>query len=217
MLRASHVNPAILEYKALNEPYDWNWYPLPPLGCKAVIYEDGNTRGSWASCGIDGWYLGPSLNYYRCNVYYVPETRAYCILGSTKLFPLHCQLPTLTPRQHLCALTEELAAEGSIAGTTTKGRRYLTLLQSHTGNILTPPQPLPATAMEQRVEQRVSAEQQKVINSTPIITLQCITNVPAIMKSRNPMAKQAVKTTPLVHRQVTRNNTPGGVPLIQRA
>jgi hypothetical protein len=63
----------------------------------------------------------------------------------------------------------------------------------------------------------VSGEQQRVINNTPIITLSRITNAPAIMKSRNPMAKQAVKTTPLVHQQVTRNNTPGGVPLIQQA
>ncbi len=61
-------------------------------------------------------------------MYYEPETRAYHISGSTKLFPQHCQLPTLTPHQHLRALTEELAAEGSIAGMTTKGRRLLTLL-----------------------------------------------------------------------------------------
>ncbi len=37
------------------------------------------------------------------------------------------------------------------------------------------------------------------------------------MNSRNPMAKRAVKTTPMVHQGLTRNNTPGGVPLIQRA
>ena len=105
----------------------------------------------------------------------------------------------LTPHQHLRTLTGELAAEGSIVGTTTKGRWLLTLVQSHISNILTPPPPLPATATEQRVEQRVSAEQQRVVNNTPIITLQCITDVPAIMKSQNLMATRAVKTTPLVH------------------
>jgi hypothetical protein len=123
----------------------------------------------------------------------------------------------LTPHQHLRTLTGELAAEGSIVGTTTKGRWLLTLVQSHISNILTPPPPLPATATKQRVEQRVSMEQQRVIKDTPIITLPCITNAPAIMKSCNPMAKQAIKTAPLVHQQVMLNNTPGGVPLIQRA
>jgi hypothetical protein len=171
MLWASCVNPAILAYEALNGPYDWNRYPLAPLGCKAVIYEDGNTRGSWASRGVDGWYLGPSLDHYRCKVYYVPETRAYHISGSTKLFPQQSQLPTFTPHQHLCELTDKLAAEGTIAGTTNKGRRLLTLLQTHIGNILTPPPPIPAPTTEQRVEQRVSAEQQRVIDDTPIITL----------------------------------------------
>jgi hypothetical protein len=114
MLQASQVNPAISAYEALNGPYDWNWYPLSPLECKAVIYEDGNTQQSWTSRGVDGWYLGLSLNHYRCNVYYVPEMRVYRILGSTKLFPQHCQLPTFTPHQHLRELTDELA-KGTIA------------------------------------------------------------------------------------------------------
>ncbi len=77
MLRASRVNPSISAYEALHGPYDWNRYPLAPLGCKAVIYKDGDVRGLWASRGVDGWYLGPSMDHYRCDVYYVLETRAY--------------------------------------------------------------------------------------------------------------------------------------------
>ena len=49
MMRASRVDPTKSAYEILNGPYNWNWYPLAPLGCKAVIYEDGDTRGSWAS------------------------------------------------------------------------------------------------------------------------------------------------------------------------
>ncbi len=136
MMRASHVNPTILAYKALNGPYDWNQYPLAPLGCKAKIYEDGDTRSSWALQGIDGWYLGPSLNHYHCDLCYVPKTRVYHITGSTELFHQHCQLPTLTPHHHLREHTDELAAEGAIAGTTTKGRRLLMHLHTHISNIL---------------------------------------------------------------------------------
>jgi hypothetical protein len=68
-------HPAISAYKALNSPYDWNRYPLAPLGYKAVIYEDGNTRGSWALRGVDGWYLGPLLDHYRCDVYFVTQDK----------------------------------------------------------------------------------------------------------------------------------------------
>ena len=215
MLRASRVNPSISAYEALHGPYDWNRYPLAPLGCKAVIYKDGDVRGSWASRGVDGWYLGPSANHYRCDVYYVPKTRAYRVSGSTELFPQHCQLPVLTPHQHLRALTDELAEEGRKAGHTTKGRRLLKLLHSHIDNILTPPPIIPPT-LPTIEEQRVSAEQQRVIDDTPIRTLTRITDAPAIMQSRNPTAKRNIKSTTLVHRRQTRNNTPGGVPLIER-
>ncbi len=107
MMRASCVNLAILAYKALNGPYDWNWYLLAPLGCKTVNYEDGNTQGLWALEGVNRWYLGLSLNNYQCNVYFVPKTWVYCVSGSTDLFPQHCQMQTLMPHQHLCELTNE--------------------------------------------------------------------------------------------------------------
>ncbi len=32
--------------------HDWNRYPLAPLGCKAVVYEDRDTRGSVLMDGI---------------------------------------------------------------------------------------------------------------------------------------------------------------------
>ncbi len=190
MLRASRVNQSISAYEALYGPYDWNRYPLAPLGCKAVIYEDGDIRGSWASRGVGGWYLRPSMDHYRCDVYYVPETRAYRVSGSTKLFPQHCQLPVLTPHQHLRELTDELAAEGSKAGRTTKGKRILKLLQLHIGDILTPPPIIAPSLPTMSANQRVNEEQQRVIDDSPIVMIPRITDAPAIMQSRNPTAKR---------------------------
>jgi hypothetical protein len=154
----------------------------------------------------------PLINHYRCNIYYIPETRAYSVSGSAELFPQHCQLPNLSPHQHLRKLADELAAKGTIAGATTKGPHLIKLLQSHIVNILTPTPPPPPVHLEPTLEQRVRAEQQRVIGSSPIITIPCITDAPGIMTSCNPTAKCNIKATPLVHRQVTRNNTPGGVP-----
>jgi hypothetical protein len=57
LMRASRVDPSKSAYEVLYGDYDWNRYPLAPLGCRAVVYEDGDTRGSWASRGVDGWYL----------------------------------------------------------------------------------------------------------------------------------------------------------------
>ncbi len=64
LMRASRIDPTISAYEALNGPYNWNRYPLAPIGCKAVIYEDCDIRELWASRGVDGWYLGPSRDHY---------------------------------------------------------------------------------------------------------------------------------------------------------
>jgi hypothetical protein len=221
-MHASRINPTKSAYEALNKPYNWNRYPLAPLGCKAVIYKDGNTRGLWALQGVDGWYLDPSRDHYQCNIYFVPETKAYRVSGLTKLFPQHCQLPSMTPHRHLRALIDKLALEGTTAGQTPKGRQLLTLLQSHINDILNPPAPPPE---EQRVtveKQRVSADVQyediqRVINDTPILTIQRILDAPAIMQSCNPTAKRTLKIMPRLHQRVTWNNTPGAAPPITRA
>jgi hypothetical protein len=49
MLRASRIDPTVSAYKILSSAYNWNRYSLAPLGCKAVVYKDCNTHGSWAS------------------------------------------------------------------------------------------------------------------------------------------------------------------------
>jgi hypothetical protein len=108
MMRTLRINPAILAHEALNGPYNWNRYPLAPLGYKAIVYDDGDTQGLWALRGVDAWYLGPSQDHYRCDLYYIPETRAYRISGSAELFPQHYQLPDMMPQQHLQELTNEL-------------------------------------------------------------------------------------------------------------
>ncbi len=173
--------------------------PLHHWGAKPSFYKDGDTRGSWAARGIDGWYLGPSKDHYRCALYYIPETRAYCISGSTELFPQHCQLQNLTADQHFRALTDKLAYERVTANKTPTGRRLIKLLQSRIKQIVEPtPEPTEQEAQEQ--EQRVRLQQQMVIDETPILTVSCITNAPPIMKARNPTAKRVLKNTPHLHR-----------------
>ncbi len=212
MMRASCIDPSKSAYKTLYGPYNWNQYPLAPLGCKAVVYEDGNTRGLWASRGVNGWYLGPSMDHYHCDVYYIPETCAYHISGSTELFHQHCQLPNMSPHQHLHSLTNELSDLAPPANATPKEKCLLRLLQTCVHALLHPPPVIPA---EQRVEKPINAHeaQQRIIDDTPIITIPRITKAQGIMQSQNPMAKCTLKTTLLLHRHVTRNNTLGIVPI----
>ena len=110
LMRVSHINPNISVYEAICGLYDWNCFPLAPPGCKAVIYESPDARGSWGSRGTDAWYLGPSVDHYRCNHYFIPETQAYRISGSTDLFPQHCQVPFLSTKDHLHELTSKVVS-----------------------------------------------------------------------------------------------------------
>jgi hypothetical protein len=179
-LRASRIDPTKLAYKILNGPYDWNRYPLAPAGCKAVVYEDGDTRGLWASRGVDAFYLGPAMDNYRCDHYYIPETQAYRLSGLSELFPQHCQLPSLTPHQHFRALTDELTDNTELANGTHKGRRLLRILATRIKSLLT----LSPTEVQQRVAEREqNKEKQRVIDETPIITILRITDVPPIMQA----------------------------------
>ena len=76
----------------------------------------------------------------------------------------------------------------------------------------------PPTLEEQRVANNniilQQEAEQRVIDDSPILTIKRITNALSIMESRNPTAKQALKTTPCIHQQLTRNNTPGIMPAV---
>ena len=126
MMRASCINPNILAYEAIRGPYDWNRSPLHP---QAVIYKSPNAQGSWGSRGTDMWYLGPSVDHYRCNHYFVPETQAYRISGSAELFPQHCQVPFLSTKDHLHVLTSEVVSTLKNM-TAEKQRRVLMMFRS---------------------------------------------------------------------------------------
>jgi hypothetical protein len=128
LLLASSIDPTKSAYKILNGPYGWNRYPLAPLGCKAIVYKDGNTHGSWASRGVDVWYFGPSKDHYQCDLYYINKTQAYRVSGWKELFLQHCQLPEMNPHKHLQALTEELVEATNVASDTPKGKRLLKMI-----------------------------------------------------------------------------------------
>ena len=131
----------------------------------------------------------------------------------TKLFPQHCQLPDMTPHQHLRALTDKLAGKTPPASTTPKGKWLLCYFAQKIEDVLHPAPP----CKEQRVTNKETTAQrkaeQRVINNALTITIPCITTLSPIGTSNNPTAKRVSQVTKWLHQQVTRNNTLGIVPL----
>jgi hypothetical protein len=226
-------------YEAIWGPYNWNCFPLAPPGCKVVIYESPNTQELWGSCGTDAWYLGPLVDHYRCNHYFVPKTRAYQISGSAELFPQHCQVLFLTTKDHLQELTNEMVSTLG-AMTPVIQRHLLNLVQKKLsdegicpggptflmspchawilpeGNEQQVPQAVAPMQDQQRVvtsgEQRVGPTHEIIL----IKDLRRMSEAPPIMNVPNPTTKRVLKLTKRVHRWLTWNNIPRTVPPITR-
>jgi hypothetical protein len=237
-MRASRTNPNMLAYEAIHGPYNWNRFPLAPLGCKAIIYESHEAQGSWGTWDTDAWYLGPSLDHYRCNQYFVPKTQAYRISGFAELFPQHCQVPYMTAKDQLKAVTKEMITTLTKL-TATKQWQVLTEVHAKLADdVLCPCGPAfltsPCHAWMQPddnhqcapqeahtpVLQRVAPETQQMVGPTPHVnpapSLQRMSNAPPIMRAPNPTMRRVLKSTKRVHQRITRNNVPGSVPAITR-
>jgi hypothetical protein len=240
LMQALHIDPNMSAYEAIWGPYNWNPFPLAPLGCKAVIYKSPNAQGLWGSHGTDAWYLGPSVDHYQCNHYVVPKTRVYQISGSSELFPQHCQVPFLSRKDHLQELTNKMVSTLG-AMTAKKKRRVLTLVRAKLSDKTICPggpafltslchawilpeddfQQVPQAVAPMRDQQRViPSGEQRVVPPHKIISIEDLrqmSNAPPIMNAPNPTTKQALKLMKQVHRRLTPNNIPGIVPLITGA
>jgi hypothetical protein len=109
----------------------------------------------------------------------------------------------LTPHQHLRALKDELAKATKLASGTTKGKQLLKFLVKKIDNLLHPKPPNKEQRMVNETQIATCEEEQRVIDTTPIITISQITKLPTIMKTNNHTAKRVLKGTKHLHRQVT--------------
>ena len=75
LLRPSRLNPKMAAEAMLNGPFIFNRTPLAPLGTKGLVHEKPAVPGTWAPHGVDGWYVGPARDHYRCYTVYIPSTK----------------------------------------------------------------------------------------------------------------------------------------------
>ena len=200
-MRQLRQDPSKSAYEVLEGPYDWNRFPLAPVGSKAVIWESPKSRAAWQPRGTDAWYLGLSKDHYHCAILYLPETSAYCISVSFEVFPQHCQVPDLRPAEHMQELKDEIVETLGKLKITPRIKQTLTKLSNELTHFLTPrkqrvaaPTPiqrvvLPQTSPLQEEEEREKRGFQRVSDS------------PRITTSNNPTVPRLLKKTPRTHRR----------------
>ena len=93
----------------MNGTFDYNKTPLAPPGTKVLVYEPPSLRKTWSAHCVEGWYLGPAPNHYRCHRCFVTKTRSERISNTVKFLPHSWRMPTLSSRDAAIEAAEKLA------------------------------------------------------------------------------------------------------------
>ena len=96
LLRTARVNPRLSSHAYLYGNFDFNSTPLAPPGTKTIVHIKPETRPSWGSRGKEAWYVGPSLNHYRCVRCYIPTTRSEVDSDTVTFFPKSVKFPEVS-------------------------------------------------------------------------------------------------------------------------
>ena len=74
LLRSSRINPKLSAWAQVHGAFDFNRTPLAPPGTRVLIHEPSTIRETWAPHAVEGWYVGPALNHYRCYTIWADAT-----------------------------------------------------------------------------------------------------------------------------------------------
>ena len=108
LLRNSRMNPKLSAYAQIEGEFDYNRTPLAPPGTRVVVHEKPTDRGTWEAHGVDGWYIGPAMESYRCFKTYIWSTKAERITDTVEWFPHHFNMPKISDSELLIAATNDI-------------------------------------------------------------------------------------------------------------
>jgi len=108
LLRASRINPKLSAYAQVFGTYNYNSHPIGPPGTLVMIHEKPNQRKSWAPHAIEGWYVGPSMEHYRCYNIWNPATRHMRIADTLTWLPTKVPSPLPTDAERITAAIEDI-------------------------------------------------------------------------------------------------------------
>ena len=182
-MRVCRSNEKVSAYEGMyGTKYDFMAHPIAPAGIKVVVHDKPDQRPTWAAHGVDGYYLGPALDHYRCWRTWITRTQAVRISDTIAWFPARTRMPGVSALDTLsAAITDVDIALGKVAvtGPAAASRQpYVALQQTAIESLrkivemfaptLTPEEPV--ELMPQRVEavdepalQRVEAVEEPVL------------------------------------------------------
>jgi hypothetical protein len=94
LLRGSRLNPRLSAWAYFHCNFDFNQMPLAPPGICVIAHEKPADRETWLPHSLDGWYIGPALESYRCFTVWIWDTRREVITNTLSCwFPMKVTMP----------------------------------------------------------------------------------------------------------------------------
>ena len=93
----------------MDSELNYNATPLAPPGTKIVSHEKPTVGVTWEVHGVKGWYLGPSVEQYRCHCVYITKTREEIDSDCVDFFPRNTPLPYNSSSENIIIAEHKLA------------------------------------------------------------------------------------------------------------
>jgi hypothetical protein len=101
LLHSSHRQPNLSAYTCLNGTFNFNQSLLAPPGTRVIVHVTPAQHPNMGLHGVDGWYVGPSIEHYRCHKCYIPSTFGVCDALTIDWFPHNVPFPKVTADEYL--------------------------------------------------------------------------------------------------------------------
>ena len=110
LLRCSRIDTPIFAWAQLHGTYDFSAHPIAPLGMRIVLHEKPHQRATWTPHGVEGFYLGPALEHYRCYHGWVIKTQRECFVDTVAWHPHNVMMPGASEKEMLRRVLTELCS-----------------------------------------------------------------------------------------------------------
>ena len=108
LMRGSCVDPHISAWGQLHGKYNFDAYPIAPLGMRIALHEKPHQWGLWSPHGVEGFYLGPALEHYRCYRGWVVKTQRERVSDTVAWHPQTIMMPGASEKELLIKALADL-------------------------------------------------------------------------------------------------------------
>ena len=110
MLRSSNVTPTTPSFAHLHGQHNYDVDPFAPLGAAVEMHVMPVSRPTWGEHTKYGFYIGTSLDHYRCRSIWLPESEGVRVAHTIFFKHRYLTQPTITDTDAILLASDNLYA-----------------------------------------------------------------------------------------------------------